>query len=144
MESFSVTALLAFPIPGKPIVLTTDASDVAVGAVLKQVVQGQPGPLAFLNRKLLKAERMYSTFDHELLAVHQGVCHFRHFLEGSTFTIQTDIPLVHAFTKQADAWSPCQHHLSVITKFNCSFRHLPGKRNPVADTISKVPSTQYK
>ena len=80
---------------------------------------------------------MYSTFDHELLTVHQAFCHFCYFPEGITFSIQMDhMPLVHAFAKQTDAWSP--RHLSAIAEFNCSLRHLPGKRNPVADTLSRV------
>ena len=89
-RKLSTSALLAFPIPGNSFLLTTDASSVAIGAVLEQVIHGLPRPLGFFSRRLLKAERNYSTFDRELLAVHQAVRHFRHFLEGNTFTIQTD------------------------------------------------------
>ncbi|XP_037782257.1 uncharacterized protein LOC119578721 [Penaeus monodon] len=93
-EAFAVSALLVFPTPGNPL-LTTDASNIAIRAVLEQVVRGLPRPLGFFSRKLLKAEKNYSTFDRELLPVHQAVRHFRHFLEGNTFTIQTDhMPLV--------------------------------------------------
>ena len=125
-DALAVRALLAFPIPGKPLLLTMDASDVAIGAVLEQVVQGQPRPLAFFSSKLL--------------AVHQAVRHFRHFLEGITFKIRTDhIPLVYAFIRQADAWSSRQRrHLSAFAEFNCSLRYLPGKRNPVADALTRV------
>lgn len=140
-EALAAATLLAFPNPGKPLILTTDASNIAIGAVLEQVVQGQPRPSGFFSRRLQKAESNYSTFDRELLAVHQAIRHFRHFLEGTTFTIQTDhMPLVHAFTKQADAWSLRQRrHLSAIAEFNCSLQHLPGKRNPVADALSRAP-----
>ena len=140
-DALVAIAFLAFPSPGKPLLLTTDASNIAIGAVLEQVIHGQPRPLGFFSRKLDKAERGYSTFDRELLAVHQAIRHFRHFLEGVTFTVQTDhMPLVHAFTRQAGAWSPCQRrHLSAIVEFNCFIRHLPGKKNPVADALSRVP-----
>jgi len=139
-EALAASTLLVFPTPGKPLLLTTDASNIAIGAVLEQVVGGLPRPLGFFSRKLLKAEKNYSTFDRELLAVHQAVRHFRHFLEGNTFTIQMDhMPLVHAFTRQADAWSLRQRrHLSAIAEFNCSIRHLPGRKNPVADALSRV------
>ena len=36
------------------------------------------------------SERNYSTFDCELLAVHQAIRHFRHMLEGTPFIMQTD------------------------------------------------------
>lgn len=132
-EALATETLLAFPAPGKPL-LTMDPSNIAIGAVLEQVIHGQPRSLFFFSCKLHNDERNYSTFDQELLAVHQAVHHFCHFLEGIAVTIQTDhLPLVHAFTKQTDAWSFHQsRHLSAISEFNCTLRHLLGKKNLVA------------
>ncbi|KAK3893660.1 hypothetical protein Pcinc_002532 [Petrolisthes cinctipes] len=49
------------------------------------------------------------------------------------------MPLVHALTRQRDAWSPRQRrHLSAIADFNCTLTHLPGKKNPVADALSRI------
>ncbi|KAK3871584.1 hypothetical protein Pcinc_023272 [Petrolisthes cinctipes] len=49
------------------------------------------------------------------------------------------MPLVHALTRQRDAWSPRQRrHLSAIAEFNCTLTHLPGKKNPVADALSRI------
>lgn len=96
-------------------------------------------PLEFLQSQIPQAERNYSTFDRELLAGHQAIRHFLHFLESVTFTIQTDhTPLVHAFTRQTDAWSPRQRrHLSTISEFNFTFKHLPGKENPLVYELSR-------
>ena len=74
--------------PSSPLFLTTDASDVAVGAVLSQGPQHQP--LAFYSKKLSAAEVKYSAFDRELLALYLSVKHFRPTLEGRSFTIFTD------------------------------------------------------
>ena len=138
-QALSSATYLKFPAPGALLTLSTDASDVAVGGVLEQVFHGTPQPIAFFSRKLSSAESRYSTFDRELLAVYASVRHFRHFLQGASFTIQTDhLPLVHAFTKKSDPISARQQrHLSVISEFNCSLRHVPGKRNPVADALSR-------
>ena len=90
-RAFSDAAHLSFPTPGLPLVLSTDASDIAISAVLKQVLHGAKQPLAFFSRKLLPTESRYSTFDRELLAVYTAI---RHLVEGSSFTIQTDhLPL---------------------------------------------------
>ncbi|KAK3894101.1 hypothetical protein Pcinc_002119 [Petrolisthes cinctipes] len=49
------------------------------------------------------------------------------------------MPLVHTLTRQRDAWSPRQHqHLSAVAEFNCTLTHLPGKKNPVADALSRI------
>ncbi|XP_068246877.1 uncharacterized protein [Palaemon carinicauda] len=62
-NDLSTAATLTFPVVHSPVLLSTDASDVAIGAVLEQVVNGSPCPLAFFSRKLSKAESGYYTFD---------------------------------------------------------------------------------
>ncbi|ROT64517.1 hypothetical protein C7M84_017545 [Penaeus vannamei] len=127
---------LTFP----TLTLTTDASSIAVGAVVEQTIRGKTHPLGFFSRKLRQAEVRYSTFDRELLAVYLAVRHFKHLLEGSAFTILTDHqPLVHAFSKPGDAWSDRQQRqLSSIAEFGCSIKYTPGSMNPVADALSRV------
>ena len=139
-DALASATTLVFPAPGAPLTLTTDASNVAVGAVLEQEVNGVLQPLGFFSRKLRPAQTQYSTFDRELLAVHLSVRHFRHLLEGTPFTIRTDHqPLIHAFSKTQDAWSPRQQrHLSAIAEFGCTIQHIPGKKNPVADALSRI------
>ena len=62
-KTLASAATLSFPVPESPITLTTDASNVAVGAVIEQLVDGQPRPLGFFSRKLRQPEIKYSTFD---------------------------------------------------------------------------------
>ena len=138
-RALSDAAYLSFPTPGFPLVFSTDSSDIAIGAVLEQVFHGEKQPLAFFSKKLSPTESRYSTFDRELLTVYTAVRHFRHLIEGSTFTIQTDhLPLVYAFTKKLDPHSARQQrHLCEIFEFNCTQQHVPGKKNPVADALSR-------
>lgn len=60
----------------------TDASDIALGAVLQQEVQGHFQPISYFSRKLSPTESHYSTFDRELLAIYSAVRHFKHYVEG--------------------------------------------------------------
>ena len=138
-EALAEASQLSFPVFGADLTLKTDASNTAIGAVLEQTVAGAQQPLAFFSRKLRPAETRYSTFDRELLAMHLAVRHFTHLLEGRHFTILTDHkPLIHAFTKAADAWSARQRrHLSAIAEYSCTVKHLPGNQNTVADTLSR-------
>ena len=138
--ALAAAATLTFPKPTAALRLTTDASNVAVGGVVEQIVSGIPQPLGFFSQKLRQPETKYSTFDRELLAVYLAVRHFRHLLEGTPFTIRTDHrPLVHAFTKAEDPWSSRQQrHLSAIAEFGCEIEYVPGEKNPVADALSRV------
>ena len=85
----------------------TDASNVAVGAVLQQFIEDQWCPIAFFSTKLKPAETRYSAFDRELLAIYLAIRHFRHFLEGHTFHVVNDHkPLTFVICHVISAKSP--------------------------------------
>ncbi|GFS13733.1 Pol polyprotein [Elysia marginata] len=132
--------MLIHPAHGAPIALTSDASDVAVGAVLEQLSSGSWQPLAFFSKQLRPAEKKYSTFDRELLGLYLAVKHFRYFLEGRRFAMFTDHkPLVGAMSKLSDPWTARQQrHLAHISEFSTDIRHISGKANVVADCFSRA------
>ena len=133
---------LAYPVHHAPTLLSTDASAEAVGAVLQQEVDGELRPVAFFSKRLEPAQRSYSAFDRELLAVYEAVRHFRHFLEGRHFHILTDHkPLTHAMAQSGDNFTPrvCRQ-LAFISEFTTDIRHVRGEENPVADALSRCPA----
>ena len=75
-EMLAKATLLHHPKPEALTNITTDASDVAVGAVLQQYIEGAWRPIAYFSKKLLPAETRYSTFDRELLAIYLSIRHF--------------------------------------------------------------------
>jgi len=81
---------LAFPVPQEPCILDTDASDVAVGAVLSQRIDGVERPTAFFSRVMNVTQRNYCTTRRELLAVICALQHFRHYLLGNKIVLRTD------------------------------------------------------
>ena len=72
--------------------------------------------------------------------MHLAVRHFRYFLEGLHFVIFTDHkPLTFALSKISDTWSARQQlQLSAISQFTTDVRHIAGKANLVADTLSRA------
>ena len=130
--------MLVHPRMDAPTVLTVDAFDVAVGAVLEQFVDASWQPLAFFSRHLRPPECKYSAFDRELRALHLSVRHFRYFLEGRSFVAYTDHkPLTFAMAKISDPWSPRQQrHISSISQYTTDIHHVAGKDNRVADALS--------
>ncbi len=139
-SALAQATLLVHPCPDAPIAIATDASDLAVGAVLQQRTNNQLVPLAFFSEKLKSSEKKYSTFDRELLALYLGIRHFRYFLEGRPFTAFTDHkPLTCCLLKRSDPWSNRQQrHLAYIFEFTTDIQHIHGKDNPVADALSRV------
>ena len=139
-DALANASLLVHPIHGAPTCVMTDASDVAVGAVLQQYIHGQWHPISFFSRALQPAQTRYSTFDRELLAIYLAIRHFRYFLEGRNFYVLTDHkPLVYALSARSDRYSPRQvRHLDLIAQFTTDIRHVHGSNNTVADALSRL------
>ncbi len=118
----------------------TDASDIAVGAVVQQYVNGSWCPIAFFSKPLKDAETRYSTFDRELLAIYLAVKHFHYFLEGRQFHIWMDHkPLTFALSSRSDQHSPRQiRHLDLISQFTTDIRHIQETHNSAADALSRI------
>lgn len=131
---------LAHPAPLAEITLVTDASDTAVGAVLQQDVDGHMQPLGFFSKRLTEAQRKYSTYDRELLAIYLAIKHFRYMVEGRIFEIHTDHkPLIFAFDKKQSQSSPRQiRQLDMIGQFSTVIKHVPGEKNVTADCLSRI------
>ncbi|QRV84489.1 Retrotransposable element Tf2 protein [Ceratobasidium sp. AG-Ba] len=92
-EAITKEPVLIHPDPEKPYILETDASGVALGAVLSQ--KGEDGrlhPIAYLSQSFTPPQKNYDTYDKELLAIVQALEHWRLMLEGTKIpvTVYTD------------------------------------------------------
>ena len=132
--------MLAYLIPGAPVSLAVDASDYAIGAVLQQRVNDTWKPLGFMTKSLSPAQRKYSAYDRELLAMYTAVKRFRHAVERGNFAIYTDHnPLIYAINQNLDKCSPRQfRYLYYVGQFTTDIRHIKEIENNVADTLSRI------
>lgn len=130
--------LLTHPTEGTLLNITTDASNIAVGAVLQQFANECWQPLAFFSKKLSPAESKYSAFDRELLAIFLAIKHFRFFVEGRAFRVYTDHkPLTNALNSKTERSPRQTRHLEYIAQFTNDIVHISGKSNVVADFLSR-------
>ena len=83
-------SILKYPDYSRKFILTTDASNGGVGAILSQGEIGKYLPIASASRSLNMAERNYSTTEKELLAIVWGMRYFRPYLQRTKFTVVTD------------------------------------------------------
>ncbi|GJP60559.1 hypothetical protein CLOP_g17800 [Closterium sp. NIES-67] len=76
--------------PDRPYEVITDASDIAIGAVLLQDFGDGLQPVAYESRKLQGAEKNYTVHDKEMLAIVHAFKTWRCYLTGADVTVRTD------------------------------------------------------
>jgi RNase H-like domain found in reverse transcriptase len=67
-RAYTIAPVLKIADPALEYVMTTDASDVGIGAVVEQEYDGVLHPVVYASRKLNSAEQNYPTHDRGLLA----------------------------------------------------------------------------
>jgi len=86
---FTSAPILAHFDAQRPVIIETDASDFAIGAILSQWDEEKRlHPVAFHSRKFTPAEINYKIHDKELLAIVDAFKHWRRYCEGATHQVQ--------------------------------------------------------
>jgi len=86
---FTIAPILAHFDVQKPVIIETDASDFAIGAVLSQREEDERlHSVAFHFRKLQPVEINYEIHDKELLAIVDAFKHWRRYCKGVTHQVQ--------------------------------------------------------
>ncbi|KAL5510913.1 hypothetical protein ACEPAG_4670 [Sanghuangporus baumii] len=138
-KAFETEVALAMPKPDKPYTLETDASDVAIGAVLQQEDdQGELRPLGFMSKTLTSTQRNYPTHDKEMLAIMEALKHWRHLLEGTKepVTIRSDHANLRYFMTAQNLSRRQARWALELSRYNFKILHWPGKKNQ-ADELSR-------
>lgn len=137
-KALSQPPTLQFPDFSKEFFLYTDASNVAVAAVLKQRVGDGLAPIAFASRVLSRAEQVYSTYEKECLAVLFGCERFRQLLEHKEFTVCTDNQALSWMRGHVRQLGRIGRWILRLSPFKFKVVHVRGHDNPVADALTRV------
>lgn len=137
-ELLTHAPLLQYPDYDKPFILTTDASNIALGAVLSQGQIGSDKPIAYASRTLSDSESRYSTIERELLAIIWAVKHFRPYLYGRKFYIYTDHRPLVWLRSLKDPSSKLTRWGLRLQDYDFELIYKNGKQNTNADAFSRI------
>lgn len=123
--------------------LYTDASPVALGAVLVQIDEaGKQRIIAFASKLLSPTESRYPQTQKEALGIVWGAEHFWFYLLGRPFTIRTDAEgITFLFTKERTSASRILSRAAGwalrLSRFDFKVEYIQGKLN-IADPSSRL------
>ncbi|XP_062830648.1 uncharacterized protein LOC134297351 [Anolis carolinensis] len=138
-QAITSDSVLKAPDFDEPFILTCDASDIGLGAVLSQIdKEGEDRPILFLSKKWHSHECSMSTIEKECYSIIWSIRKLKPYLWGRKFTLQTD----HAPLKWLDNVKGTNNKLLrwslSLQDFTYEIKHVTGKRNVVADALSRV------
>lgn len=128
--------ILSYPDFNKKFVLTTDASNVALGAVLSQ----EDRPICYASRTLNDHEKNYSTIEKELLAIVWATGYFRPYLYGVKFLVRTDHQPLKWLSSLKEPNSRLIRWRIKLGEYDFDIEYVKGKENKVADFLSRLES----
>ena len=130
--------MLVTPDWTKSFILQTDASAFGLGYILSQIDgTGEEHPITFTSKKILQSERNYSVLEREALANVQGVKHFRTYLQGSKFTIETDHNPLTQLGHLKDSHGMLARWALSLQQYDFTIVHRSGNKNANADGLSR-------
>ncbi|KAL0224214.1 hypothetical protein P9112_003604 [Eukaryota sp. TZLM1-RC] len=141
---------LELPTPGKRVLISTDASDVAVGGVIWQEIEpyspaGTPlnkrkvKPLSFYSRLLTETQRKWSTLQKELYAILLILTEscLESYLLTRHLTIFTDHKNIAFLATAPEKNRIVKRWLPILSEFDFDIVHEPGEDNHWADMLSR-------
>lgn len=141
-QSLTSAPILIYPVPGESFILDTDASDLAIGAVLSQMVGGVEKVIAYGSKTLSKSERNYCVTRRELLAVVGFTKYFRHYLLGRKFLLRTDHNSLRWLRAFKDPDGQVSRWTEKLADYDFDIVHRPGKLHGNADGLSRMACKQ--
>ncbi|GKT29013.1 hypothetical protein ADUPG1_000994, partial [Aduncisulcus paluster] len=117
------------------IFVRTDASTIGAGGMLGMMKDGKEYPIAFYSHKFTETQKHWCTLEQEAFALFWVLTKARKYLWGRSFTVETDHRNLTFMLKCESA--KVQRWRMSVADFNFVIKHIPGKLNKVADTLSR-------
>jgi hypothetical protein len=120
-----------------PFQLAVDASGVAIGANLFQVLDGVEHPICFYSKRLNIHQQRYSTVEKEALGLVLAVRVFSPYFGSQPTTVHTDHSPLQFLQRMSNYNQKLLRWALELQQYNLKIVHRPGKLNLFPDILSR-------
>jgi hypothetical protein len=120
-----------------PFSLAVDASNLAIGANLFQVLDGVEHPICYFSKKLDQHQQRYSTIEKEALALVLAVRNFSVYFGSQPVTVFSDHSPLQFIHRMANYNNKLLRWAIELQQYNIKVVHRPGKDNLIPDILSR-------
>ncbi|KAG0435946.1 Transposon Tf2-9 polyprotein [Dictyocoela muelleri] len=131
LKDLKKAPILKYPDHTQDFILETDASDRAIGAVLKQ----KDEIVGLYSHKFSPAEERYTSMEKEAFGILKSMEFFKPYVIGSKIVIYTDnrnLLFNTDLSKRVQRWK------LLLEEFNYELKRIKGKNNKIADMLSRI------
>ena len=139
--------ILAHVQPNKPFALYTDASGYALGWALTQLfpekingtIKEVERVVTMDSKTMNDCQTRYSNTEQEMLGLVTALEKTKHLTRGQQITVYTDSHNLVSACKDVENPTKRASRMFVLKQdFHCTIVHIPGKKNTLADALSRV------
>lgn len=125
----------------KPVLVFTDASQLAIGAIITQehLIQGQKllVPVAMVSLRLSATQQRYSTLERELLTIVYVLQKYKQFMSREVQFYTDHQAITTIGSAKLEPANRIKRFIDIIQSFNPSIYFIPGQFNFIADFLSR-------
>ena len=124
----------------EPFILDTDysTSNRAMGAVLSQIQDGQERVIAYVGKRLNKAQQSYPAFKGELFAAMYFISKMKYYLLHRRFVLRTDNTALKYVQTLKDPGAIIENWLHILANYDFIVEHRGTKKHANADALSRA------
>lgn len=136
VDTLTSQPALAIADPSETFTILTDASDYAVGALLRH----ERGVIAYDSASLNKCQRQYSVRDKELFALVRALRTWRHYIGHGRVVALTDHLSLTTLNSTTSLDTCLALRWAFLASFDIDIQYKPGRPHDAADFFSRIPT----
>ena len=137
-EFLQQAPILRYPDPQASYTLYTDASKYAYAGILTQHDNGTDHPVTYVSRLFRGSQLNWATLTKEAYAIYMSVKKLSFYIHTAKITVRSDHLPLKKFLEKNILNSKVNNWAVELESQNITFEYIPGIRNTLADTLSRL------